>query len=272
MALGCFQLSKRKDLLTKNSKLKVVQPSKVFNPLRCISPYCQVMATTAMPEDSHQNTNSYGRPLYVLCNNWTPFLSLDDTGKWIKYRCSSWTANILWSQHQGLQSSGILSARHFVFSKARVAPLKLLTLPSLKLMGATVAQHRYSMWSHPQCSARLTRFIHGVTAKLYHWLNSENNLKQFVANQVTAITKIGPFQWWGYWPSAKNPVDLLNRGVSLSSLQASNISGEAEAIYRSDKLFVEDTKRYYLAIQLTQYFVYRWIHISYLFYQTIVCY
>ena len=50
-------------------------------------------------------------------------------------------------------------------------------------------------------------------------------------------------------------------------------TGESEAIYLwSGKLFVEDTKRYYLAIQLTQYYVYRWLHISYLFYQTTVCY
>ena len=36
MVLGCFQLSKRKDLLKKNSKLKVVQPCKVSDPLGCI--------------------------------------------------------------------------------------------------------------------------------------------------------------------------------------------------------------------------------------------
>ena len=44
------------------------------------------------------------------------------------------------------------SDTYFVFSKARVAPLKLLTLPNLKLMGATVAAQIFNViTSSMQC-------------------------------------------------------------------------------------------------------------------------
>ena len=56
-----------------------------------------------------------------------------------------------------------------------------------------------------------------------HWLISDKTLKQFVSNRVAAIIKICPAQWWGYCPSAYNPADLLTRGISLPSLQASKI-------------------------------------------------
>ena len=56
-----------------------------------------------------------------------------------------------------------------------------------------------------------------------HWLHSDKTLKQFVSNRVAAVTKVCPAQWWGYCPSEDNPADLLTRGISLSSLQSSQL-------------------------------------------------
>ena len=48
------------------------------------------------------------------------------------------------------------SDTYFVFSKARVHPLQLLTLPSLKLMGATVAAQIFNViTSSMQCKIDL---------------------------------------------------------------------------------------------------------------------
>ena len=115
------------------------------------------------------------------------------------------------------------SETSFVISKARVAPLKQLTLPRLELMGATVATQIFNViTSSIQCKINSIHMWCDSQIVL-HWLNSDKKLKQFISNRVTAINKVCPVQWWGYCPSADNPADLLTRGVSLPSLQASKI-------------------------------------------------
>ena len=58
---------------------------------------------------------------------------------------------------------------------------------------------------------------------VFHWLNSDKQLKQFVSNHVKEITSVCPAHLWNYCPSADNPADLLTRGITLSTLQALSI-------------------------------------------------
>ena len=109
----------------------------------------------------------------------------------------------------------------YVIARNRVAPLKQLTLPRLELMGATIAAQMLTMiTSSIQCQIDSTHMWCDSQIVL-HWLNSNKKLQQFVSNRVSTITKVCPVQWWGYCPSAENPVDLLTRGIPLSSLQTS---------------------------------------------------
>ena len=90
-------------------------------------------------------------------------------------------------------------------------------------MGATIAAQIFTLInSSTQCKIE-SIYMWCDSQIVLHWLNSDKKLKQFVANRVAAITKVCPAQWWGYCPSADNPADMLKRGVSLPSLQASKI-------------------------------------------------
>jgi hypothetical protein len=77
----------------------------------------------------------------------------------------------------------------FVMAKTRVAPIKTLTMPQLELTAALIG-------------ARLASFIHNAIKNRYnalevhlwsdsqivlHWLSSNKQLKQFVANRVRSI-------------------------------------------------------------------------------------
>ena len=107
----------------------------------------------------------------------------------------------------------------FVIAKARVAPLKPLTLPKLELMGATIAARMFTVIKSSIGDAIDSVYMWTDSQIVIHWLNSEKKLKQFVSNRVIEIRNICPAKCWRYCPSADNPADLITRGISLSTLQ-----------------------------------------------------
>ena len=111
----------------------------------------------------------------------------------------------------------------FVIAKARVAPLKQLTLPKLELMAALVA-------------TRLAKFVvksfyghfDGMSIQFWsdsqivlHWLHSQKKLKQFISNRIKEINQTMPNAKWGYCPTKDNPADLLTRGISYKAFESS---------------------------------------------------
>ena len=111
----------------------------------------------------------------------------------------------------------------FVIAKARVAPLKPLTLPKLELMGATIAAQMFTVIKSSIGYVINSVYMWTDSQIVIHWLNSEKKLKQFISNRVMEIRNICPAKCWRYCPSADNPADLLTRGISLSTLQESVI-------------------------------------------------
>ena len=109
-----------------------------------------------------------------------------------------------------------------VMAKTRVAPLKKLTIPQLKLMDALIgarlsshilnSSHNVSkciMWSDSQI--------------VLHWINSKKQLKVFIANRISEIKKLTQEHKWQYCPTECNPADLLSRGLSYESLKSSTL-------------------------------------------------
>jgi len=107
-------------------------------------------------------------------------------------------------------------------SKARVAPVKRMTLPRLELMGSLLA-------------ARLLKFVIKAlnlpsTISYFCWTDSQVALawikgspdrwKQFVANRVSEIHELTDPSRWNFCPGKQNPADLTTRGVNAAALNS----------------------------------------------------
>jgi len=111
-----------------------------------------------------------------------------------------------------------------VMSKARVAPIKALTLPKLELMAAVVAT-RVAKFVQTSLSVDRVIPVHLWTDSqiVLHWINNGGHSNAFVRLRVTEILKNFPSTGWSFTPSADNPADLLTRGISTEQLKSSEL-------------------------------------------------
>ena len=95
---------------------------------------------------------------------------------------------------QGMQSS-------FVIAKARVAPLKPLTLPKLELMAAVIGARlcQFVLSSLDQLHPKIVMWSDSQIA--LHWLLSTKKLQPFVANRTQEIHNLVPGAMWNYCPT-----------------------------------------------------------------------
>lgn len=107
----------------------------------------------------------------------------------------------------------------FVIAKARVAPLKSLTIPRLELMAALVA----TRLTHFVLKAIPSDTVHmwSDSQIVLHWLNSQKPLPVFVRHRTAEIQSLLPQANWSYCPTSENPADLLSRGTTTEMLMSS---------------------------------------------------
>ena len=120
-------------------------------------------------------------------------------------------------------SSGRVSV-HLVMSKARVAPLKSVTIPRLELMAAVIAV---------RLSVILDRELSYTGVRHYFWTDSQivlgylNNearkFKIFVANRIQEIQDFSSPTQWRHISGPNNPADLTSRGMSAGKLVESQL-------------------------------------------------
>ncbi len=216
-------LNTRQQLITKREVLQ--QSSKIFDPLGMITPI--TFRAKIFMQRLWQESIDWDEPLNKdLAEDWQKIV--DDL------QVALMTATISRRYHPNSNSQSVpqlhcfvdssikaygavtyLKHGHeisFVMAKTRVAPIKQLTLPQLELMAALIG-------------ARLLSFIHNAvkdrydTLELYlwsdsqivlYWINSNKQLKQFVANRVNSIKDLFP-------PS------ILTRGLTTQQMLSSSL-------------------------------------------------
>ena len=107
----------------------------------------------------------------------------------------------------------------FIFGKARVAPMKALSIPKLELPAALFATRL-----EDDILTALTVSINHVymwtdSTTVLQWLNSTGKLPVFVANRVGEILEPTTIDEWHHVLSGDNPADTGTRMISSEALK-----------------------------------------------------
>ena len=115
-------------------------------------------------------------------------------------------------------SDGSASSRQII-SKAKVAPLKTVSIPRLELMAAVMAA---------KMAPIVARCLDFDPSSIHYWTDSTNVLwwiyrrsrvlKTFVANRITKIQQNTTVSLWKHVPTSSNPADLGTRGTDVETL------------------------------------------------------
>lgn len=107
----------------------------------------------------------------------------------------------------------------FLIGKARVAPLKQVTIPRLELTAAVVAVKIDKMLRQElQVPLQPSIFWTDSTTVLRYIDNETARFKTFVANRVTLIREATNPSQWNYIGTTENPADQASRGLKAKSL------------------------------------------------------
>lgn len=107
----------------------------------------------------------------------------------------------------------------FLMGKARVTPLKPVTIPRLELTAAVVAV-RVDLMLRAQLRMKLEQSIFWTdsTSVLKYIMNEDKRFLTFVANRVSFITTATKQSQWRYVSSKKNPADDATRGLKAGNV------------------------------------------------------
>ena len=115
-------------------------------------------------------------------------------------------------------SKGMTTDLAFVFGKARVAPMKALTIPKLELQAALLAAR---LKDEVQKALTLTverTLMWTDSTTVLQWLHSIDKQPVFVANRVAEILELTTVDEWNHVPTIDNPADAGTRGLSGKAL------------------------------------------------------
>ncbi|XP_070549159.1 uncharacterized protein [Ptychodera flava] len=105
----------------------------------------------------------------------------------------------------------------FVFAKARVTPLKKVTIPRLELTAATLAVRMVAIVQR-ELDFKIDKTLYWTdsTAVLKYIMNDKARYHTFVANRVQIIREASVPEQWHYVDTKVNPADLASRGVKTT--------------------------------------------------------
>ena len=130
----------------------------------------------------------------------------------------------------------------FIFGKARVAPMKALSIAKLELQAALRATRLKD-----DILTALTVYIDHVymwtvCTTVLQWLNSTEKLPLFVANRVGEIPESTTIDEWHHVLSGNNPADTGTRGISSEALKDSSWVIGTSILRTTDWPFIPDER------------------------------
>ena len=107
----------------------------------------------------------------------------------------------------------------FLISKAKVAPIKQLSIPKMELQAAVLGTRlpRF-VKSHQNILFKETVFWCDSTAALA-WIKSSDKLKVYVSNRVREIQENSSSDSWYHISGKNNPADHVSRGIDPEELR-----------------------------------------------------
>ena len=124
----------------------------------------------------------------------------------------------------------------FVMGKARLAPIKAVTVPRLELTSATVSVRVGQMLIEELQVKPDAAFYHTDSTTVLRYVGNERKrFKVFLANRVQLIRDFTSPEQWRYVDTVNNPADDASRGLGGDSLlQKSRWINGPECLWKSE--------------------------------------
>ena len=110
----------------------------------------------------------------------------------------------------------------FVFGKARVAPMKMLSIPKLELQAALLASRLKDDIEKALTLSTSKVFMWTGSTTVLQWLNSTSKQPVFVANGVAEVLESTSIDQWFHVLSGDNPADTGTGSTTADSLKQSS--------------------------------------------------